>query len=191
MIRRPPRSTLFPYTTLFRSVPFGLCCWLQCIDLIPSQGEDLEVHAGSVAVVQLHTQKHRACCFCNKEESSLRHSLPGSLLPQRHLPALVVDSLLFHSRQLAGNGRKRKSVRSTMLIYQPFFVKQITANIFGQYEIQILRMEFDDPDNPRLSLTSIRIFPKWQYQQNITGIKVGNKISLKCLGEGLPWWHSG
>src|SRR5260221_4309861 len=25
MIRRPPRSTLFPYTTLFRSVPF--CRW--------------------------------------------------------------------------------------------------------------------------------------------------------------------
>src|SRR3712207_7119957 len=24
MIRRPPRSTLFPYTTLFRSVPAGL-----------------------------------------------------------------------------------------------------------------------------------------------------------------------
>src|SRR2546430_11630824 len=24
MIRRPPRSTLFPYTTLFRSVPFKL-----------------------------------------------------------------------------------------------------------------------------------------------------------------------
>src|SRR2546430_4246808 len=23
MIRRPPRSTLFPYTTLFRSVPWG------------------------------------------------------------------------------------------------------------------------------------------------------------------------
>src|SRR5256885_6597156 len=32
MIRRPPRSTLFPYTTLFRSVAeflrcVGLCCW--------------------------------------------------------------------------------------------------------------------------------------------------------------------
>src|SRR3712207_7749043 len=24
MIRRPPRSTLFPYTTLFRSLPYGL-----------------------------------------------------------------------------------------------------------------------------------------------------------------------
>src|SRR2546422_4514205 len=28
MIRRPPRSTLFPYTTLFRSVPLGLA-WLK------------------------------------------------------------------------------------------------------------------------------------------------------------------
>src|SRR2546429_7289038 len=26
MIRRPPRSTLFPYTTLFRSLIFGLIC---------------------------------------------------------------------------------------------------------------------------------------------------------------------
>src|SRR5256885_10654219 len=25
MIRRPPRSTLFPYTTLFRSIPIGAC----------------------------------------------------------------------------------------------------------------------------------------------------------------------
>src|SRR5438034_3055740 len=28
MLRRPPRSTLFPYTTLFRS-PSGLCCPLE------------------------------------------------------------------------------------------------------------------------------------------------------------------
>src|SRR5258708_24717003 len=27
MIRRPPRSTLFPYTTLFRSVRRALSCW--------------------------------------------------------------------------------------------------------------------------------------------------------------------
>src|SRR5256885_7559460 len=27
MIRRPPRSTLFPYTTLFRSLPFQLCTY--------------------------------------------------------------------------------------------------------------------------------------------------------------------
>src|SRR6266487_5912655 len=29
MIRRPPRSTLFPYTTLFRSQPRGPGSWLQ------------------------------------------------------------------------------------------------------------------------------------------------------------------
>src|SRR2546430_13585505 len=28
MIRRPPRSTLFPYTTLFRSPPALAACWL-------------------------------------------------------------------------------------------------------------------------------------------------------------------
>src|SRR3712207_8266198 len=28
MIRRPPRSTLFPYTTLFRSSALGLARWL-------------------------------------------------------------------------------------------------------------------------------------------------------------------
>jgi len=27
MIRRPPRSTLFPYTTLFRSVPLSAVCF--------------------------------------------------------------------------------------------------------------------------------------------------------------------
>src|SRR3712207_7410848 len=33
MIRRPPRSTLFPYTTLFRSLPFEL-------DPLAGPGED-------------------------------------------------------------------------------------------------------------------------------------------------------
>src|SRR3712207_8507472 len=32
MIRRPPRSTLFPYTTLFRSVALG-SCHLNCTPL--------------------------------------------------------------------------------------------------------------------------------------------------------------
>src|SRR3712207_8341974 len=29
MIRRPPRSTLFPYTTLFRSLVLAHCVWLK------------------------------------------------------------------------------------------------------------------------------------------------------------------
>src|SRR2546429_1063335 len=30
MIRRPPRSTLFPYTTLFRSYPLERACAMHC-----------------------------------------------------------------------------------------------------------------------------------------------------------------
>src|SRR3712207_6919401 len=42
MIRRPPRSTLFPYTTLFRSCnPVGMSCqrydgWRVCLGVQPS-----------------------------------------------------------------------------------------------------------------------------------------------------------
>src|SRR5256714_3299603 len=37
MIRRPPRSTLFPYTTLFRSLPFLISCliWLDLVASLP------------------------------------------------------------------------------------------------------------------------------------------------------------
>src|SRR3712207_8689836 len=40
MIRRPPRSTLFPYTTLFRSVPHPYCCTTS-----------LQMHAGALPAV--------------------------------------------------------------------------------------------------------------------------------------------
>src|SRR4029434_764492 len=33
MIRRPPRSTLFPYTTLFRSIDFVCVCVCECVCL--------------------------------------------------------------------------------------------------------------------------------------------------------------
>src|SRR5574338_843007 len=35
MIRRPPRSTLFPYTTLFRSVPGNLTEIIGALDMLP------------------------------------------------------------------------------------------------------------------------------------------------------------
>src|SRR3712207_8878819 len=37
MIRRPPRSTLFPYTTLFRSLP-GVGAFGECIAKLRSSG---------------------------------------------------------------------------------------------------------------------------------------------------------
>src|SRR3712207_8531948 len=38
MIRRPPRSTLFPYTTLFRSSPRGAHSALHILD-VPGRGD--------------------------------------------------------------------------------------------------------------------------------------------------------
>src|SRR3712207_8680022 len=43
MIRRPPRSTLFPYTTLFRSDEFSTCAPTHYIEV-----RDGELHEGTV-----------------------------------------------------------------------------------------------------------------------------------------------
>src|SRR3712207_8476039 len=53
MIRRPPRSTLFPYTTLFRSV-------VGC--LIGKAGDDRLSLSGSCAVVAHAFAGHSRCC---------------------------------------------------------------------------------------------------------------------------------
>src|SRR5256885_4035279 len=64
MIRRPPRSTLFPYTTLFRSVPVG---GLALCDLAEAHGDGGDapgerLGAGCDAVAQrVHAFSPRAC----------------------------------------------------------------------------------------------------------------------------------
>src|SRR3712207_8185871 len=57
MIRRPPRSTLFPYTTLFRSMrPDGL------VDLLQVPRDEADEHVGVDAVAgrdsQLRSEEH-------------------------------------------------------------------------------------------------------------------------------------
>src|SRR2546429_2110571 len=42
MIRRPPRSTLFPYTTLFRSRRFKLICQIHSNSRVPFVSVDLK-----------------------------------------------------------------------------------------------------------------------------------------------------
>src|SRR5712691_12147435 len=69
MIRRPPRSTLFPYTTLFRSLGdlaqrFGLA-HMACLALAPKRSEEhtseLQSQSNLVCRLLLETKKKNRC----------------------------------------------------------------------------------------------------------------------------------
>src|SRR3712207_8577360 len=81
MIRRPPRSTLFPYTTLFRS------CYRREAG---SYGKDPR---GIIRVHQFH--KVEMFSFCPVEEASVEHErLLGweeAMLPRAGLPYRVIE----------------------------------------------------------------------------------------------------
>src|SRR2546426_8395986 len=70
MIRRPPRSTLFPYTTLFRSVPHEFVG--HGVVGVGNRREDLPTWRGRVRVgaVVLHTQLGRARDLRSEEHTS-------------------------------------------------------------------------------------------------------------------------
>src|SRR3712207_7692436 len=53
MIRRPPRSTLFPYTTLFRS-PTRICCLPFLSLLRPDTGTQYEDQISSCPIYRSH-----------------------------------------------------------------------------------------------------------------------------------------
>src|SRR3712207_7957196 len=67
MIRRPPRSTLFPYTTLFRSMhqPPPVYVWIRADDDVVLATEQRHVfqlierdQAGADAVVEIRSEEH-------------------------------------------------------------------------------------------------------------------------------------
>src|SRR4029434_8709010 len=67
MIRRPPRSTLFPYTTLFRSLLLGVCvclCVCVCVSLVcraarsEEHTSELQSHLTLVCRLLLEKKNH-------------------------------------------------------------------------------------------------------------------------------------
>src|SRR3712207_8798387 len=50
MIRRPPRSTLFPYTTLFRSRWWGNLVPVQTMLMVADLGRSLSYYAGALGL---------------------------------------------------------------------------------------------------------------------------------------------
>src|SRR2546422_3296233 len=73
MIRRPPRSTLFPYTTLFRSVLV-----FQIVGVLPhieTENRDLLVHQGAVLVRPIGDFELAVCDRSEEHTSELQSRL--------------------------------------------------------------------------------------------------------------------
>src|SRR2546430_5536136 len=95
MIRRPPRSTLFPYTTLFRSGLFRIKLFLAKRAISPEKAAETIVHLASAPELATHTGGYYVdrkstrlnsshsqisyAVFCLKKKSRRRHWYVGQI----------------------------------------------------------------------------------------------------------------
>src|SRR3712207_8960456 len=96
MIRRPPRSTLFPYTTLFRShCRFGLFR-RRCVACLVSGGDFVGGNSGGVTVrseehtSELQSRQYLVCRLLLEKKKNYRDpqsSLRHALLQRRRPPS--------------------------------------------------------------------------------------------------------
>src|SRR5436853_5556594 len=90
MIRRPPRSTLFPYTTLFRSivVPIGNVverAGKRCVDHRPGEGDDQRRDRKSTRLNSSHLGiSYAVFCLKKKKRSIPRLWKHGETATERH-----------------------------------------------------------------------------------------------------------
>src|SRR2546426_1782218 len=90
MIRRPPRSTLFPYTTLFRSVP----AYAVEVDGVGLRRVDGDVERDALVLVDAG----RRCVPLD---------LPGRIVgPQRPKPAGGAGLLVLQDNRIVGGERR-------------------------------------------------------------------------------------
>src|SRR2546430_11172816 len=97
MIRRPPRSTLFPYTTLFRSrwgAARGFAC--EVIDSSPGEVAGIKRDRKSTRLNSSHSQISYAV-FCLKKKN--REKILG-LMTHRHSPGPSLLHSHEHTAQL-------------------------------------------------------------------------------------------
>src|SRR5690554_7264013 len=89
MIRRPPRSTLFPYTTLFRSTWIMVSCRQWCVSSARTSGSSVswrsEEHTS-----ELQSRPHLVCRLLLEKKKKNTTSLVQHFLEQRQQPGAVV-----------------------------------------------------------------------------------------------------
>src|SRR2546430_13270190 len=90
MIRRPPRSTLFPYTTLFRSKPMILVAQMACgqrgkfdvvLDVRRSEEHTSELQSQSNLVCRLLLEKKKRKTIPPQLARSPAHSIHAPCVP--------------------------------------------------------------------------------------------------------------
>src|SRR3989449_8149508 len=119
MIRRPPRSTLFPYTTLFRS----LVCVAVAPHLVPGRG-DLAHYFGMAVGHPAEDEEGGARAVLGEQREEAAHV--GDHAPRDALPVGPVDDLRVSVRlevlldvdgERVPHGRLRFSVLSARWLY--------------------------------------------------------------------------
>src|SRR2546429_3945481 len=93
MIRRPPRSTLFPYTTLFRSVPCRLNRHVRrCAEAVKAQ-TSARLDRKSTRLNSSHGYiSYAVFCLKKKKKQSRRHTPQPSELLASRAPPSTLDS---------------------------------------------------------------------------------------------------
>src|SRR2546430_7100851 len=100
MIRRPPRSTLFPYTTLFRSAEKRQATWsrVNSIGCCVLHRERSEEHTS-----ELQSQSNLVCRLLLEKKKKNEHLLARDIgldLLQAVQPVVVIDRCTRLTRQL-------------------------------------------------------------------------------------------
>src|SRR2546430_12102959 len=92
MIRRPPRSTLFPYTTLFRSIRFRglLLACTNMMEKLPTTADSLSIDRKSTRLNSSHSQISYAV-FCLKKKKK-RVTLTGITQYRNEVRATIQDA---------------------------------------------------------------------------------------------------
>src|SRR5258706_5048850 len=97
MIRRPPRSTLFPYTTLFRSLLAGIHDQLSAVDPGPD-AQALEPQQNTAEIIAPRSEEHTS------ELQSLTNLVCRLLLEKKKTPRNSTSyRLSWHAVQCNGS----------------------------------------------------------------------------------------